>query len=49
MEARYIQPRRWRDRTPRRWRDSLAFRRLATAAIVIVAAWIALVLVYLRG
>jgi hypothetical protein len=46
--ARYIRPRRWRDRTPRRWRDSFAFRRLALAAIVVVVALIALVLIYRR-
>jgi hypothetical protein len=44
--ARYIPPRRWRDRRPRRWRDSFAFRRLAPAAIVVVVALIALVLIY---
>jgi uncharacterized membrane protein YdfJ with MMPL/SSD domain len=49
VEARYIQTRRWRDRTPRRWRDSFVFRRLAPAAIVIVVALIALVLIYRPG
>jgi hypothetical protein len=47
-EARYIPPRRWRDRRPRRWRDSFAFRRLAPA-IVVVVALIALVLIYRRA
>jgi hypothetical protein len=39
--ARYIPPRRWRDRTPRRWRDSFAIPRFALVAIVIVVALIA--------
>jgi hypothetical protein len=40
MEARYIPPRRWRDRTPRRYRWPAL-----TAAVVIVVALILLVLI----
>ena len=32
-DARYIPPRRWRDRTPRRWRDRLAIRWLGLAVV----------------
>jgi hypothetical protein len=41
--ARYIPPRRWRDRIPRR---SFVGRWLAFATLVIVAALIVLVLIY---
>jgi hypothetical protein len=43
--ARYIPPRRWRDRTPRRWRDSFPVR-ITLAAVAIVVALIVLVLIY---
>jgi hypothetical protein len=47
--ARYIPPRRWRDRTPRRWRDRFAIRRLALAAVVtVVVALIVFLLIYRR-
>ena len=46
MEARYIPPRRWRDRTPRRWPDGPAIRYLTLTALVIVAALIVLDLTY---
>jgi len=46
VEARYIPPRRWRDRTPRRWRDKPAIRRLALAALAIVVALTVLDLTY---
>jgi hypothetical protein len=44
--ARYIPPRRWRDRTPRRWQDSFAVRWLALVALGIVVSLIVLVLIY---
>jgi hypothetical protein len=48
-DARYIPPRRWRDRTPRRWRDRFATRRLALATVVmVVVALILFLLVYRR-
>jgi hypothetical protein len=34
--ARYIPPRRWRDRTPRRWRDRFPIWWLAFAVIVML-------------
>jgi hypothetical protein len=46
MEARYIPPHRWRDRTPRRWRDSFPVRGLTLAALVTVVALIVLALIY---
>lgn len=46
MEARYIPPRRWRDRRPRRWRDSPAIRYLALTALATVVALIVLDLTY---
>ena len=42
MEARYIQPRRWRDRTPRRY----PWPALAAAVAIIVVALILLVLIF---
>jgi hypothetical protein len=49
-DARYIPPRRWRDRTPRRWRDRFAIRRrLALATVVmVVVALIVFLLIYRR-
>jgi hypothetical protein len=45
--ARYIPPRRWRDRTRRRrWLDNFVVRRLALAALVIVVLLIVLLLTY---
>jgi hypothetical protein len=50
QDARYIPPRRWRDRTPRRWRDRLVVRRLALAAVlIIVVALVVFVLIYWRA
>ena len=49
-DARYIPPRRWRDRTPRRWRDRLAIRRLGLAAVVmVVVVLVVVVLIYWRA
>jgi len=47
-DARYITPRRWRDRTPRRWRDRFVVRRLAFAAVAmaVVAAIVFVVFHY---
>jgi hypothetical protein len=48
-DARYIPPRRLRDRTPRRWRDRFAIRRLALATVVmVVVALIVFLLIYRR-
>jgi hypothetical protein len=48
--ARYIPPRRWRDRTPRRWRDSFPARRFTlVVALVILVPLIVLVLIYLHA
>ena len=48
-DARYIPPRRWRDRTPLRWRDRFAIRRLALATVVmVVVALIVFLLIYRR-
>jgi hypothetical protein len=46
VEARYIPPRRARDRTPRRWRDRLAIRYLPLATLAIVGALVVLDLTY---
>jgi hypothetical protein len=43
VEARYIPPRRWRDRRPRRWRDGPAIRYLSLTALAIVVALIVLI------
>ncbi len=49
-DARYIPPRRWRDRTPRRWRDRIAIRWLGLAAVVmVVVALVVFVLIYWRA
>ena len=49
-DARYIPPRRWRDRTPRRWRDRLAIRWLGLAAVVmVVVVLVVVILIYWRA
>jgi hypothetical protein len=45
-DARYIPPRRWRDRTPRRWRDRLAIRLPLAAVVMVVVALALFVLIY---
>jgi hypothetical protein len=45
-DARYIPPRRWRDRTPRRWRDRLAIRLALAAVVMVVVALGLFVLIY---
>jgi hypothetical protein len=50
QDARYIPPRRERDRSRRRWRDRFAVRRLALAAVIMVAvALVAFILIYRRA
>jgi len=49
-DARYIPPRRWRDRTLRPWRDRLAIRWLGLAAVVmVVVVLVVVVLIYWRA
>ena len=50
QDARYIPPRRERDRSRRRWRDSVAVRWLAPVAVIVVAvALVAFMIVHWRG
>jgi hypothetical protein len=49
VDARYIPPRRWRDRTPRRWRSRPAIQYLTLTALAIVGALIVLDLIYRRA
>jgi hypothetical protein len=46
VEARYIPPRRWRDKTPRRWQDRPAIRYLTLTTLAIGVALIVVDLTY---
>ena len=48
-DARYIPPRRWRDRTPRRWRDRSAIRLGLAAVVMVVVVLVVVVLIYWRA
>jgi len=47
QDARYIPPRRERDKSPRRWRDRFAIRRLLLAGVaMVVVVLVAFMLIY---
>jgi hypothetical protein len=49
-DARYIPPRRWRDKTPRPWRDRFVVQRLIAVGLVMVGiALIAVIVVHQCG